>query len=45
MVGGFHLLGADREWIDTTARALLELNPAIVRPGHYTGQRAICQLQ
>jgi 7,8-dihydropterin-6-yl-methyl-4-(beta-D-ribofuranosyl)aminobenzene 5'-phosphate synthase len=45
VVGGFHLPGADRERIDATARALREPNPAIVRPGHCTGQRAVCLLQ
>jgi len=45
VIGGFHLMGADRERIDATARALLELDPAMVRPGHCTGQRAVCRLQ
>jgi len=45
VIGGFHLMGADRERIDATARALLKLDPAVIRPGHCTGQRAVCQLQ
>ena len=45
VIGGFHLTGADRERIDATARALLELDPVMIRPGHCTGQRAVCLLQ
>ena len=45
VIGGFHLMGADRERIDATARALLELDPTVIRPGHCTGSRAVCLLQ
>ena len=45
VIGGFHLMGADRERIDATARTLLELDPAVIRPGHCTGPRAVCLLQ
>lgn len=45
VIGGFHLKDADDRRIDATAEALLQLDPAIVRPGHCTGQRAIFQLQ
>ena len=45
VIGGFHLMGADDNRIDATAEALRELGPAIVRPGHCTGQGAVCRLQ
>lgn len=45
LIGGFHLMGADDERIDNTAEALQRLDPAIVRPGHCTGQKAVCRLQ
>ena len=45
VIGGFHLMGADRKRIDATARALQELDPAMIRPGHCTGSRAVCLLQ
>lgn len=45
VIGGFHLMGADEGRIDATAKALKELDPAIVRPGHCTGQKAVCRLQ
>jgi 7,8-dihydropterin-6-yl-methyl-4-(beta-D-ribofuranosyl)aminobenzene 5'-phosphate synthase len=45
VIGGFHLMGADDKRIDATAEALHELDPAIVRPGHCTGQKAVCRLQ
>ena len=45
VIGGFHLMGADNKRIDATARALLDLNPAVVRPGHCTGQKALSRLQ
>ncbi len=45
VIGGFHLMGADRERIDATARALLKLDPTVIRPGHCTGSRAVCLLQ
>lgn len=45
VIGGFHLMGADQKRIDATARALLDLDPAIIRPGHCTGQKALSRLQ
>jgi 7,8-dihydropterin-6-yl-methyl-4-(beta-D-ribofuranosyl)aminobenzene 5'-phosphate synthase len=45
VIGGFHLMGADNKRIDATARALLELAPTVVRPGHCTGQKALSRLQ
>ncbi len=45
VVGGFHLMGTDERRIEATAKALRELDPSIVRPGHCTGQKAVCQLQ
>ena len=45
VIGGFHLMGADEKRIDSTAEALQRLDPAIVRPGHCTGQKAVCRLQ
>jgi 7,8-dihydropterin-6-yl-methyl-4-(beta-D-ribofuranosyl)aminobenzene 5'-phosphate synthase len=45
VIGGFHLTGADERRIALTAEALLGLDPAIVRPGHCTGQKAISRLQ
>ncbi len=45
VIGGFHLMSADDERIASTAEALLELDPSIVRPGHCTGQKAISLLQ
>jgi 7,8-dihydropterin-6-yl-methyl-4-(beta-D-ribofuranosyl)aminobenzene 5'-phosphate synthase len=45
LIGGFHLMGADEKRIQATAEALLQLDPAIVRPGHCTGQKAVCRLQ
>jgi 7,8-dihydropterin-6-yl-methyl-4-(beta-D-ribofuranosyl)aminobenzene 5'-phosphate synthase len=38
-------MGADEKSIASTAEALLELDPSIVRPGHCTGQKAISLLQ
>jgi len=45
VIGGFHLMDADDDRIDATAETLKGLDPAIVRPGHCTGQKAICRLQ
>jgi 7,8-dihydropterin-6-yl-methyl-4-(beta-D-ribofuranosyl)aminobenzene 5'-phosphate synthase len=45
VIGGFHLMDADNKRIDATARALLDLDPAVVRPGHCTGQKALSRLQ
>jgi 7,8-dihydropterin-6-yl-methyl-4-(beta-D-ribofuranosyl)aminobenzene 5'-phosphate synthase len=45
VIGGFHLMGAEDKRIDNTAEALQRLDPTIVRPGHCTGQTAICRLQ
>jgi 7,8-dihydropterin-6-yl-methyl-4-(beta-D-ribofuranosyl)aminobenzene 5'-phosphate synthase len=45
VIGGFHLAGADEKRIEATAEALRRLDPAILRPGHCTGQKAICRLQ
>jgi 7,8-dihydropterin-6-yl-methyl-4-(beta-D-ribofuranosyl)aminobenzene 5'-phosphate synthase len=45
VIGGFHLMGADDKRIDNTAEALQRLDPTIVRPGHCTGQKAVCRLQ
>ena len=45
VIGGFHLMGADNKRIDATARALLDLDSAVVRPGHCTGQKALSRLQ
>ena len=45
VIGGFHLMGADDKRIDSTAEALQRLDPAILRPGHCTGQKAVCRLQ
>jgi 7,8-dihydropterin-6-yl-methyl-4-(beta-D-ribofuranosyl)aminobenzene 5'-phosphate synthase len=45
VIGGFHLMETDKERIDATAEALHELDPAFVRPGHCTGQKAVCRLQ
>jgi len=45
VVGGFHLMGADRERIVATAKSLRDLDPALVRPGHCTDQKAVCSLQ
>ena len=45
VIGGFHLMDADDRRIEATAEALKGLDPAIVRPGHCTGQKAICRLQ
>ena len=38
-------MGADKERIAATAEALKALDPAIIRPGHCTGQKAVCRLQ
>ena len=45
VIGGFHLMEADRERIDATIQALLEMDPELVCPGHCTGQKAVCSLQ
>ena len=45
VIGGFHLVGSKEERIASTAQALLELDPAIVRPGHCSGQKAMFLLQ
>jgi len=45
VIGGFHLMDADEGRIEATAKALKELDPVIVRPGHCTGQKAVCRLQ
>jgi 7,8-dihydropterin-6-yl-methyl-4-(beta-D-ribofuranosyl)aminobenzene 5'-phosphate synthase len=45
VIGGFHLMGADDKRIDSTAEALQLLDPAFLRPGHCTGQKAVCRLQ
>jgi 7,8-dihydropterin-6-yl-methyl-4-(beta-D-ribofuranosyl)aminobenzene 5'-phosphate synthase len=45
VIGGFHLMGADDKCIDSTAEALQRLDPTIIRPGHCTGQKAVCRLQ
>lgn len=45
VIGGFHLMDAEEERIEATAMALSELDPAIVRPGHCTGSKAISVLQ
>jgi 7,8-dihydropterin-6-yl-methyl-4-(beta-D-ribofuranosyl)aminobenzene 5'-phosphate synthase len=45
VIGGFHLSGAGEMRLDATAEALRKLDPSIVRPGHCTGQKAICRLQ
>jgi 7,8-dihydropterin-6-yl-methyl-4-(beta-D-ribofuranosyl)aminobenzene 5'-phosphate synthase len=45
VIGGFHLMGADQKRIDATAESLRDLDPALVRPGHCTGQKAVCSLQ
>jgi len=45
VIGGFHLTGADEKRIEATAEALRRLDPAILRPGHCTGQKAIYRLQ
>jgi 7,8-dihydropterin-6-yl-methyl-4-(beta-D-ribofuranosyl)aminobenzene 5'-phosphate synthase len=45
VIGGFHLSGASPERIESTANALQELNPRILRPGHCTGHEAISHLQ
>jgi 7,8-dihydropterin-6-yl-methyl-4-(beta-D-ribofuranosyl)aminobenzene 5'-phosphate synthase len=44
VIGGFHLLRANEGRIASTIEALLELDPAIIRPGHCTGTRAVCRL-
>lgn len=44
IVGGFHLLGASNERLDSTVDELMKLDPKILRPGHCTGARAICRL-
>ena len=38
-------MGADDKRIDATAQALHNMDPAIVRPGHCTGQKALFRLQ
>ncbi|MDD4651347.1 MAG: MBL fold metallo-hydrolase [Methanothrix sp.] len=45
VIGGFHLADADSKRIDATAEALRRLDPAIVRPSHCTGHKAICRLR
>jgi HAD superfamily hydrolase (TIGR01490 family) len=40
IIGGLHLLSADDECIEKTAKGLLEFNPAWVFAGHCTGFRA-----
>lgn len=45
VIGGFHLSGAGETRLNATAEALRKLDPAIVCPGHCTGQKAICRLQ
>ena len=45
VIGGFHLMGADEKRIEATATALQLLDPTILRPGHCTGQKAVCRLQ
>jgi len=44
VIGGFHLVGADKEHIGLMAKELVKLNPEVVRPGHCTGTKAICCL-
>jgi 7,8-dihydropterin-6-yl-methyl-4-(beta-D-ribofuranosyl)aminobenzene 5'-phosphate synthase len=44
IVGGFHLLGASDERLDSTVNELMKLNPKVLRPGHCTGARAVCRL-
>jgi len=45
VIGGFHLTGADEGRIERTVQALKDLHPASVRPGHCTGERAVCRLE
>ncbi|MHB8119607.1 MAG: hypothetical protein ACYDHX_12920 [Methanothrix sp.] len=45
VIGGFHLMDAVDKRIEATAEALRRLDPAIIRPGHCTGQKAVCRLQ
>jgi 7,8-dihydropterin-6-yl-methyl-4-(beta-D-ribofuranosyl)aminobenzene 5'-phosphate synthase len=44
LIGGFHLQRANEGRIASTVEALLKLDPAIIRPGHCTGTKAICRL-
>jgi 7,8-dihydropterin-6-yl-methyl-4-(beta-D-ribofuranosyl)aminobenzene 5'-phosphate synthase len=44
VIGGFHLMRANKGRIDLTVEALLELDPEIIRPGHCTGAKAVCRL-
>jgi 7,8-dihydropterin-6-yl-methyl-4-(beta-D-ribofuranosyl)aminobenzene 5'-phosphate synthase len=45
VIGGFHLMDAEEGRIEATAKALKELDPAIIRPGHCTGPKAVCRMQ
>jgi 7,8-dihydropterin-6-yl-methyl-4-(beta-D-ribofuranosyl)aminobenzene 5'-phosphate synthase len=45
VIGGFHLMNADDKRIESTAEALKGLDSVMVRPGHCTGQKAVCRLQ
>jgi len=45
VIGGFHLAGSASERIQASAKALQELNPRVLCPGHCTGQETVCRLQ
>ncbi|MFO8061037.1 MAG: MBL fold metallo-hydrolase [Bacillota bacterium] len=45
LIGGLHLVDADEEKLEATVKALQELNPAEIRPGHCTGTPAESALQ
>jgi 7,8-dihydropterin-6-yl-methyl-4-(beta-D-ribofuranosyl)aminobenzene 5'-phosphate synthase len=40
IIGGLHLVEAEQEKIDLTAKALEDMNPAWIASGHCTGFRA-----
>lgn len=40
VIGGFHLATGEHEQIESTAKDLKRLDPAVLLPGHCTGWRA-----
>lgn len=45
VIGGFHLVNADRRRLDETIAALRSLKPDTIIPCHCTGERAVAMLQ
>jgi 7,8-dihydropterin-6-yl-methyl-4-(beta-D-ribofuranosyl)aminobenzene 5'-phosphate synthase len=45
VIGGFHLLGADRERMEQTIDALRQMSPDHIIPCHCTGEEAVASLR